>query len=336
MALSVGACASRAATKSENAQPARSANSTAPLSLGALHELVPAAGLRWMIVGQPQKISENADLNAALRELLPDARFASFAERSGVDLRTLRSALIANFDLGTLYLAEVSGKTADAALAHFVERLGGSELVEHPHPRAVRVSGTLNREPRSFIALDRRVVGLAEGDLTLSRISIAYALGKLKKTPTALRGAALSTLPVPSGEPYVSFYAPGPFEGEWARAAHGVLAAAFAVVVRLEHAEAGYLSLSLVISGDWGQDGQSAADELVRAFHELAGSSTGKLLALEKARAVTSSFHPQYLTLSAELPLAALVRGLRAAVSADVWEILDLPRPSPPPTNSAP
>jgi hypothetical protein len=202
-------------------------------------------------------------------------------------------------------------------------------VVERPHGRIVRVTGSLAGKPRGFISLDRQIIGVAEGDLTLSRIAVAYALGKLKKTPSALRGAALSTLPKPEEDALATFYVPGPFDGEWSRAAHGVLAAALAVALSVNAVQDGYLRLTLYVSGEWGGAGPAAAEELKRAFDELAATATGKLFALERARAVTSSFHPQYLTLSAELPLDPLARGLRAAVVADVWEILDLPPPRP-------
>ncbi|HEV8247943.1 MAG TPA: hypothetical protein VGP93_19345 [Polyangiaceae bacterium] len=289
---------------------------------------MPSAGLRWMIVGHPQKISENADLSAALTQLLPKERLDAFAASSGIDLRRLPNALIAGFDLGTLYLAETSHNSAELAREHFVERLGGRELVERPHPDIVRVSGTLDGKPHSFFDLDGKVVGLAAGDLTLSRIAVGYALGKLKKTPTALRGAALSSLPRPAREPLLTFYAPGPFEDEWARALHGVLAAALAIAIQLDDVQDGYLQLTLFVAGDWADGGQRALEQLQAAFLELSASSTGKLFAFERARAITGSFHPQYLTLSVQLPLDPLMRGLRAAVVADVWEILDLPVPS--------
>jgi hypothetical protein len=82
-----------------------------------------------------------------------------------------------------------------------------------------------------------------------------------------------------------------------------------------------------VMSGDFSEGGQAALDELTRVFGEIAASSTGKLFAFERARSIRGSFNPQYLTLSTKLPLSPLVSGLRAAVIADVWEILGLPKP---------
>jgi len=186
------------------------------------------------------------------------------------------------------------------------------------------------------VDLDGRIVGVSIGDLTPSRVVVGFATGKLRKTAPALRGAALSTLPQPEAESTLAFFAPGPFDGDWSGGARGVLGAALAAAIHVEPAKDGFLRASVTLSGEWEPGGRQAADALRLAFEELAESSTGKLFALARARTVATSAHPQYLTLSAELPLADLVRGLRAAVMADVWEILDLPPPATGPAGKSP
>jgi hypothetical protein len=281
-----------------------------------------------MVVGQPRKISENADLKAAVHKLLPARRLDAFARGTAVDLRTLPSALVAGFDLGTLYLADLPEPRGHDALDRFVDRLGGRAVIERPHQRIVRASGTVEGIPHGFVDLDGRIVGVSIGDLTLSRIPIGFAMGKLRKTVPSLRGAALSTLPELDDDSALTFYAPGPFAGEWARGARGVLAASLAVAISVEPAADGFLRATATLSGEWEPGGEAAAEALRLAFEELASSPTGKLFAFERARGLTASSHPQYLTLSAELELDPLVRGLHAAVMADVWEILDLPQPA--------
>jgi hypothetical protein len=330
--LALGALACSPAAAQERASVTPSAEREAPrLVLGALHELVPAAGLGWMVQGQPRKISQNADLNAAVLGLVASERFDAYASATGVDLRTLPSALVAGFELGTLYLAELPTPHAHDAMGRFLERLGGRAVVEQPHPRVLRAAGTVDGIPHGFVAMDDRVVGISIADLTLSRIAAGFATGKLKKSVPALRGAALSTLPTVSADSLAEFYAPGPFDAEWARGARGVLGAALAARISAAPGSAGHVALTLVLSGTWEQDGQLAAETLRLAFSEFAESSTGKLFGFEQARNVSANFHPQYLTLAAELPLAPLVQGLRAAVMADVWEMLDLPSPGPVP-----
>lgn len=299
------------------------------LELRELHDLVPSAGLRFLVEGSPRKIWGHARLRSALSELLPESRLAGFAERTGVDLRELEHALIAGFDYGTLYLGRCGNACGPRARALFIERLAGRAIVNltDTEPVAATVKGTLEGEPIALIDMGS-VVGVASRDLTLSRVPIAFARGKLKKTPRALRGAALSTLPELGEARWVTFYAPGPFEGEWARGLRGLMASALALAVHVEPTDDDHLRVNLVMSGEFGTTGQAALDELSRAFEELATSTTGKLLGLDGARAVQGRFDPQYLTLSTELPLFPLVSGLRAAVIADVWEILGIPKPN--------
>lgn len=335
LAFVVIGCSSPAAQQPATTRVTPSREAPA-LAQRPLPELVPAAGLRWLVVGQPRNISENAALSAAIATLVPSERLRAYEEGTGVDLTRLPSAVVAGFDLGTLYLAELPDASGHRALERFVDRLAGRAVLERPHPRVVRATGTLDGTPHALVDLDGRVVALSAPDLTLSRIVTAFALGQLKRSPPALRGAALSTLPAPPAAALATFYAPGPFDDEWAYGARGILAAALAAAISVEPAADGHVRVTVMVSGDWQENGQTAVDLLRNAFDELASSSTGKLFAFERARSVSASFHPQYLTLSAELPLDPLVRGLRAAVIADVWEILDLPPPasshdSPPP-----
>jgi hypothetical protein len=314
--------------KGSNESQTRAAARKPALALGELHDLVPAAGLRFLVEGAPRRIWDNPRLRGALGELLPDAKLDGFAVRTGVDLRKLENAVVAGFDMGTLYLGQCSESCGPRARDRFIERLAGREVVTQTdtEPVAASVKGTLDGEPVAFIDMGR-VVGVASRDLTLARVPLAFALGKLKKTPPALRGAALSTLPDLGRERLVTFYAPGPFEGEWTQGLHGMLSAALALALYVEPVDDEYLRVTLVMSGDFSEGGQAALDELTRVFGEIAASSTGKLFAFERARSLRGSFNPQYLTLSTELPLSPLVSGLRAAVIADVWEILGLPKP---------
>jgi hypothetical protein len=315
LVVSTACGASPARPEEPGASPGAATARKPPLSLGELHELVPAAGLRYLVEGSPRKIWDNPRLHAALDDLFPDPKLDGFAARTDVDLRKLESAVVAGFDLGTLYLGKCADSCGPGARVRFVERLGGKEIVTRrdTEPEAVMVKGTLDGEPVGFI--------------DMGHVSLAYALGKLKKTPSALRGAALSTLPDLGRDRLVTFYAPGPFEGEWTKGLRGLLSAALAVAITVEPADDEYLRFTVVMSGDFSADGQAALDELERAFREIAASSTGKLFAFERARSIRGSFNPQYLTLSVELPLSPLVSGLRAAVIADVWEILGLPKP---------
>jgi hypothetical protein len=70
-----------------------------------LTDFVPAAGLRWMVVGRPRALARHPSLAPAISLLLPKERLDAFSAGSGVDLRQLEYGLAAGFDYATLYLA---------------------------------------------------------------------------------------------------------------------------------------------------------------------------------------------------------------------------------------
>ena len=76
--------------------------------------------------------------------------------------------------------------------------------------------------------------------------------------------------------------------------------------------------------------GADSAERLSDAWEDLASSPTGRLLGLNRpASPPRFSESPDGLELTVDLELDPVVAGLRAAVIADVWEILDLSPPNP-------
>jgi hypothetical protein len=320
----IAAClASACARSTEPAAPARAVKPGPPLHDGPLTDFVPAAGLRWLLVGEPQKIAESPAFRSSVSLLLPPDHLQTFAKGSGVVLEQVPSGAIAGFDLGTLYLFVPPPSAASAIVARFRERIVGGERVDTPHPLVTRVSGVIGEHPQALVSIEERLVAIAVGDPTLARVVEAFARKKLHQSPPALRGAALSQLAAPAAEAVAAFYAPGPFEGDWARAARGLLADAVALSLTLIPTGPEQVRAQLELAGDFPASG---ADDLAAGFQDLAQSSTGKLLALDQISEPRVREREGRLILDVDLALAPIARGLRAAVIADVWEILDLPR----------
>jgi hypothetical protein len=84
----------------------------------------------------------------------------------------------------------------------------------------------------------------------------------------------------------------------------------------------------VALAGSW--EGEDVA-RLAAGWEDLAESSMGRLLSLDRPTAAPQvAFRGEHLVLDVRLPLGPLVSGLRAAVVADVWEILDVsPRSTP-------
>jgi hypothetical protein len=310
-------------------KPPESSKPVPALHDGPLTDYVAAAGLRWMVVGRPKAIAADSGLGDSLELLLPSKRLDAFAKSSGVELRTADVALAAGFDFGNLYMVEAPG-SVKAVQARFTERLISGAVTKRPHPELDWVTGVVGTTPETLVRVDDRFAAISVGSQTPARVVQLFALGKLKRSPRALAGSALKSLPVDEIERAPArFYAPGPFEGEWVTAASGLLRTATAVGIAAQPAGGGRIQFTVFIAGDFSDPSGDPATRLQDAWNELAGSGIGKLLALsEPTSGPTVSGTPDLLRLEVELAAKPLATGLRAAVMAEVWEIFDLqPKP---------
>ena len=284
-------------------------------------DYVPAAGLRWLIFAKPARISADPELSAAAAQVVPAERLAAFSQVTGVDVRQLEAAAIAGYDLGTLYVATLPATDGGVARRRFEERLTAGAIVRHPRPTIYRIAGTRAGLPRVLVAVEDRLLAFATGDLTLGRVAEAYAERRLK-SPTALHGAALSSLPRAADDALAILYAPGPFTGEWQSAAGGLLRTALGLTIALSHGEGATIRADIVVVGDWPDP--DPTPQLEAAWAELASSSTGRLFGLDQAKKMRIVADLHHLTWSAELAVGPLVAGLRAATVANVSEMFDV------------
>jgi hypothetical protein len=91
------------------------------------------------------------------------------------------------------------------------------------------------------------------------------------------------------------------------------------------HPSGGRIQFTVVIAGDFSDPKGDPATRLQDAWNDLAASGMGRLLGLNQPESgPTVSGTPDLLRLNVELAAKPLATGLRAAVMAEVWEILDL------------
>jgi hypothetical protein len=319
LSVFAGACA---------APPVKPVPPAAPAQLPALHrgplsDFVPAASLRWLVLVKPREILLEPELGSAVAQIIPSKRLDAFAESSGVDLRQISRGAVAGFPYATLYLAEVPDGVAALAREHFRERLVAGAITKQPRPSLVRITGVIGQTPETLLTAEDRVLAVAVGDPLLAKIAEAYAEGRLKNSPSALHGSALSTLPDLSSSHEAVLLAPGPFADEWRRAAGGLLESTVAVGIALQPTGHGKIAATICLSGAWQDSANAAVSRLATAWAAFAQSSAGHLFALSPVADVKAS--ADLLTLSVELEIAPLVRGLRAAVLSDVAGLLPMP-----------
>ena len=285
---------------------------------------MPAAGLRWLVRGLPAKLAESQSFHPALELLLTKERLRAVAQTTGFALETLPRGVIAGFDLGTLYLAELPHATAGEARARFVARQIHEPTQRTPDPHVVVLTGMNEGLPIGLVTIDDRVVAYGVGDPMLCRVVEAYARRKLK-AKTAFQGAALVGLDAESADALLAAYVPGPFAERWQNAAGGLLSIATALSAKLTPTSPDHATLALTLYGDFA--GSNADERLRSTYMSVAGSSTGGLLGLGAAldvRTVTNA-QSDSVTLMVPLPLTEIAKGAHAVTSGDLDDIFRLP-----------
>jgi hypothetical protein len=240
---------------------------------------VPAAGLRWLLVGSPAQLAHEPALASLRARWLTEQRRQSFAAATGIDVFGTQRGLVAGFDLGTMYMADASGWVARPE-QRFAQRLAGSELLRQPHPEIWRVTGLVGTRPEALVRIGDALVAVAVGDLTLSRVVELRAQQRLPQVASAFDGASLSTLPEEALRPHsVALYLPGPLDADWVSAGAGLLGAAHALAIDLDVVGA-RVDLQLFVAGSW--DTTRDGTRLAEQWQAFAQSSLGQRLALDR------------------------------------------------------
>ena len=294
-----------------------------PRYSGRLEDYVPAAGLRWLLRGSPAKLAESQSFRPALELFITKERLRAVAQTTGFALETLPRGVIAGFDLGTLYLAELPNATASTARARFESRQIHPPSKRTPDPNIVVLTGMNEGLPVGLVTIDDRVVIYGIGDPMLCRVVEAYARGKLK-AKSAFQGAALAGLAAESEGALVAAHVPGPFEERWQQAAGGLLSITTALTAKLTPTSADHATLELALHGDFA--GSNAEERLRSTYMSVASSSTGTLLGLGSAldaRTVTN-MQSDRVALMVPLPLTEIAKGARAVTSGDLVDIFRL------------
>ena len=299
---------------------------TRPLHRGPLTDFISSAGLRWLLLAKPRQILADPELGQAILQIIPRTRFDAFAESSGVDLRALPEAAIASFPYSTLYVADLPRGVAALARTRFGERLLTPAVSKRSHSGLTRITGVVGQTPETLLTIDERLLAISVGDPVPAKIAEVYAQERLKNSPAALHGAALSSLPELASSNAAVFFAPGPFADEWQRAAGGLLQSTVALAITAQPIGSGKVATTIYLAGDWQNSADDATRRLRAAWSTFARSSAGHLFELSDVAEVSAS--DDLLRLHVELELAALVRGLRASVLADLSQILNLPKAS--------
>lgn len=311
------------------AVPAPKADEPTPLHVAELTSLLPLAHLRWLILARPRDIAAVPWLIPGIARIAPEASLVRFQAHTGFDLRQIPEAAVATYADGggesTLYLLRHNGDRV-AIERLFRARLTGSESRVVERPDVIRVSGKIGTTTATLVVLGSDVVGFQFGGSVArgpARLAALYALGVLKKSPTAMTDEGLQALATRLGAAPLRAFAVGPFEGELARGARGLLAGATAIGATVRPSAREGLLAVIAVAGDFRKSGEAAERELTAAWTELAGGSFGHLLGLDVPVEKPLATHaPDAVAVAVEVDPNRLATGIAAATSARIEEIM--------------
>jgi hypothetical protein len=313
--LLLAACGGRAAPPP--ASPPRT-----KLKIEPLTDLVPAAGLVWMLDLQPQELMLSDALRPALAEVVPDPGFKAFAARhGGIDPRAAKALVVASYPDTMLAMAEtpVDPARVEAAFAARTLAVEGRAV----EGDAIRTWGTVSNSREQVAILGHDAVAIETGRLGPLRAVLAFAEDKLHRSQPALRAEPLArAASLLAGAPARAF-APGPFEGEWASGLGGLLRATTAAAAGAWPMGKGSLFFRVFLLGAWGEDAPAAADRLRAAFELLANDPLGKLIGADRPTdGPRAGGNSVAIGLEVTFDALTLARGLRAATAGTVAEIM--------------
>lgn len=312
--LLLSACGGRVAPAGEPA-PAAS------LTVSPAVDLVPAAGLVWLVDARLRELFANATLIPALARVLPEDRLDAFSKRhGGIDLRQATELALAGYADALLAVADqiIDPGRVEAA---FVARAIGVEgrAVNGP---VVRTWGTVGSARQQIALLGRQAVALEQGRFGPLRAAEYFARGKLRRALPALRAEPLARAAALLGDAPVRAFAPGPFEGAWGRGLGGLLAGATAAAAAATPRNQA-LDFRFVLTGAWGADAAAAATRFEAAFQLLAADPLGRLMGVDRPLVpATASGDAEALRLQVSLDAEQLGRGLHDATDATIAEVM--------------
>jgi hypothetical protein len=314
-----------------------------PLRVGALTGLLPLAHLRWAIVARPREIAAIPWLIPPIAQVVPEENLSRFAASVGFDLRQTPEAVVASYageesgheggaaskspaaSASTIYLVRHNADPLAIERA-FRARLVGGEHRAADLPDLIRVSGAVGSAKVTLLVAGRDVIAFQVGGSASrgpARIASLYALDKLKRSPTLLAEDPLKALDARFGEAPIRAFALGPFEGELARGARGLLAGATAIGGAVRPSAREGLLVVVAVAGDFAKSGPAASHELAVAWDELSRGSFGHLLGLDEPIEKPLATHAaDAVAVAVELDPGRLAKGLASATSARIEEIM--------------
>ncbi|MFO0675628.1 MAG: hypothetical protein U0169_03780 [Polyangiaceae bacterium] len=321
-----------------------------PHAIEPLASLLVPVGLRGFVEFSPRSIADSVDLLPAIATLVPEERFDAFRDRNaGIDLRRLDEVVWADYGATSLILARGSFDVrrivrefdlrARGEVTKFVTRTKSpagatfdplvtledrGDFRSDGRPGGAKTDASPRRAATLFGA---RALAFETGPPGPMRAAALFAERRLKRSRPALAVPPLDEAAKRTPSGIVRAFAAGPFDETWQPGLGGLLASASAASLAVRVEPKGQrpprLHIGLRVFGAWG-DAAGAAGTRLRAWADtFADSAFGRLLELEgPVHAAELASDRNSLTLEGSFDSMALARGIRAATSAQIDEVV--------------
>jgi hypothetical protein len=299
------------------------------LHLEPIVDIVPAAGLTWLVEARLREVLANPDLIPAVALLVPESGFDSFAaHHGGIDLRETTEFVVASYPEALLALAQVPldpGRVEAAFTARALTVEGRAS-----NHGVTRLWGSVGGGREQVAIFGRQAVALEHGHLGPLRAAVYFSEGLLSRALPALAAEPLADAAKRIGSAPLRAFAPGPFEGAWGKGLGGLLQASTAVAMAAWPASVGgptdrtsAVRLRLLLMGGWGADAPAAAQRFKAAFDLLANDPLGRLTGVAHPLSPPEVAPEEgALRLEVTLDALALARGLHDVTTATVNELM--------------
>ena len=313
------ACASTLRPSAAPAEPSL-------LDLDPLVDLVPGAGLVWLVELRPQELQASPPLAAVFAAAATGAQLDAFAHRyGGVDVRRAESGGV----IGPRPVHARPGAPSCRPLARGAGLRGaGPEVEGRAVERGVtRFWGTVGEEREQVAVFGRDGVGIEHGGLGPLQAAIYFAQGRLKRSLPALRAEPLAAAAALLGPAPVRAFAPGPLRGRLGRRLRGTARRGDGGSGPPAGGRAGPGLAGVAASaGPDGRLGRRRARGSGPLRRLVSGSRRGPVRPLDGSRSparwTRGDRRPDALALDVALDPVTMSRGVRAASGAPLAEIM--------------
>jgi hypothetical protein len=303
-------------------------------------------GADLVLVARPAVVLESPVLASLVTAVVPDDRLEAFAQRTGVDLRRLREAVVADYGPeGSLWLAR-GPFDASLAVTEVAERL--ATLESRADAPLTRCAGFVGNDRLEVVALapDALVLARGEGAVRPLGALLACRLGRACR-PALAPESVRALLRAHASEP-IAVYAPRGIElpeGVGAQALFAGVVAGVASIraprfpeVRSPRASAGAVGLDPASAGRSpgdvsntvtltldlrGRFPATVAENLRALLRAVGASAMGGAFGLEEiGDTARIDVGPGRVTVTLEIAAPAFRVGLRALAGAELAELV--------------